>query len=318
MVEEKVIAQALCTHQGEGAFCDLMRVMGFLYLQDPELKQDEAADKELLEKGSYTEENYMYGFTYMPSWLKVFTRPAVQAAVEMARGSPQPRPVLVLGSTIGWQAFYATLIFQLPSIGFELLPSRVTIAKQAQALLPPTAQAMIRFLQEDALLADLSGASIVYLTSLGWDQGLVTRLHEKLAQEMEQDAVVIANSFPNISAMENFTVLDSLCVPVSWSTSQIFHIYRKAQPADTARSGPVPDKCDDTKADARTTLLERAGFVDVAVATLQDTLEWLFQEDTQQALSSCGIGPPSLGGSVPQAVLDAVTRVLKDSTKPEI
>ena len=34
-----VLTLTLSEPQGEGAFCDLMRVMGFLYLQDPELKQ---------------------------------------------------------------------------------------------------------------------------------------------------------------------------------------------------------------------------------------------------------------------------------------
>jgi len=35
----------------------------------------------------------------------------------------------------------------------------------------------------------------VYLTSLGWDRGLVVALHTKLAAEMADTAIVVANSF---------------------------------------------------------------------------------------------------------------------------
>ena len=162
--------------------------------------------------------------------------------------------------------------------------SGLQVAQKVRAMLPDVSRNQISFLQDDALLADLSGASILYLTSLGWDLDLVYHLHDKLAKEMDSDAVIVANSYSEHSIMENFVIEDWLCVPTSWKASQVFYIYRKRRGTESPSPRPAQVRCkEDTS--GRAALISSAGFVDVAVATLQESLAWLLDPQTQEALS---------------------------------
>ena len=83
----------------------------------------------------------MYGSTYLHSWLRIFSEPEVQKAVDLAR--EKNGRMVVLGSTIGWQGFYGAVILGLPVVGYELMGSRVAVANAVKAALDPATQVRI-------------------------------------------------------------------------------------------------------------------------------------------------------------------------------
>ena len=96
MIEEHAIARALCgAHSAASTFCTLFDVMGTLYEEEQEHTDEQ--DNSVIQGGNYSAENYVYGSTYFPSWLKVFSRPAVLAAVKAAKRAHTPQPVVILG-----------------------------------------------------------------------------------------------------------------------------------------------------------------------------------------------------------------------------
>eukprot|EP01052_Picozoa_sp_SAG31_P053441 SAG31_NODE_13703_length_852_cov_1.316069_1_plen_251_part_01 len=82
-----------------------------------------------------------YGSTYFHSWLRVAVEPVVSEALHRAAGATEtatpslPAPVasrglVVLGSSIGWFAFFGHLLYNVPSMGYDLL---CTDVEEAQA-----------------------------------------------------------------------------------------------------------------------------------------------------------------------------------------
>lgn len=307
--EEKALVGAIvAAAKGDGECtvqiraCVLHLMMEELYEREDKLEYQAGSDT--VKKGdiagvmgatNYTEANFMYGTTYFPSWVTLFADSHVQAAAAAAQASSDVRPFVILGSTIGWQAFFGALVFQFQAIlGFEIVPFRQKIAVESTQLLPEGLDNTIEFRLADALQADLSSSSIVYLTSLGWDPHVVLQLHRKLAQEVQRDAVIVANTFGigpqhgGISAhlsdpvWDKFVILSVHCVPVSWMAKQEFYVYRLRQPGDNAQK-VMPDQLRCNRQDSLQRL--KGTYLEVALTTLRESLEWLLQPGVHSALA---------------------------------
>ncbi|GBG92057.1 hypothetical protein CBR_g54312 [Chara braunii] len=162
-------------------------------------------------------ENFAYGSTPYSSWRQLFVHPVVQDSVVDAL--KDDKEYIVWGSSLGWLAFYGNLTYGLRTAGYELLESRVRIAK---ALTNKHKMRGIEFLTLDLLESDLSKAAIVMLTSQCWDDSLHRQAAEKLRRELPVGAMVIDYK-RTLGEIGTFAEPLLEChLPVSWKAHQSF------------------------------------------------------------------------------------------------
>lgn len=155
---------------------------------------------------------FAWGAVWMPSFGKAFSHPACRAALAKAasgRGS-----AVVLGSSLGYEAYWATLSYGVRTVGVELLCS---LAKKAEALREAHGVAAARFECADALQFRLpADAAVVYSDDTAWDTPSLQLLARKLARELKQGAVVVHNSEEGFSQLVQFRLLERVEVQTSW------------------------------------------------------------------------------------------------------
>ena len=94
-----------------------------------------ATVKSVVDETGYSKKNFMYGSTYYPTFLRVmYGSPIVRDAVATMRR--EHRPMVVLGSSIGWIPFYGK-VFYCTSIP-KLLKSYTCAVMHAPFLRPLT------------------------------------------------------------------------------------------------------------------------------------------------------------------------------------
>jgi hypothetical protein len=176
-------------------------------------------------------ETFTYGSTPFASWLRIFEegcqagerhggqtdggellRIAVQRCrYQMAAAGKgdvrRQRRYVVFGSAMGLLPFYGAVGLGLCTVGFEIMPC---LARRATAIArrfhlveddsllrssatehPPH----LHLVEGDMLKANLNDAGVVLLTSQCWDRQLIRRVHDKLAQELPDDALVVGTFY---------------------------------------------------------------------------------------------------------------------------
>lgn len=157
-----------------------------------------------------------YGISWFDAtWAKVVEHPL--AARSHARvptdGSGPPPRVVVLGSALGEHCLFTAVLLGIPCVGYELLCN--ASVERAAALVPSGAPAEFRC--KDALEADLSGATFVWLLDAVWPAELQEKLERKLAAELQEDAVVAIYRRPIWHGDGALQVhQDAVTVDVSW------------------------------------------------------------------------------------------------------
>jgi len=213
--------------------CQLAKVVEELRVHEFASEFDSGQVSQLAEVGAahnLTAKNFLYGSTYFPTFLRLFQ------SASMRPLQSSEAPVVVLGSSTGWVPLYASLTFGIHTHGVELLPSRAALASQIAESLGPKEQSLIRLEEGDATKADITKAGAVYMTSLAWDKSLQAAMHDKLAKELSEDTIVVANSFAEEG---RFTPLQVNVLPVSWLDQQKFVLYRKRKTTDTPGAGDL-------------------------------------------------------------------------------
>ena len=159
----------------------------------------------------------------------------------------------MFGSALGLLAFYGSVGLGLCTVGYEILPylaRRAIGVAQRFGVADSTAhRPRLQLIEGDMLEADLTNAGVVLLTSQCWDRQLIRRVHNKLARELPQDALVVDYT-PALASfqwepeapgdgetpspgcpccfVELTNPLDGpIVTAVSWNASQRMYVYRK-------------------------------------------------------------------------------------------
>eukprot|EP00854_Cymbomonas_tetramitiformis_P011204 gene11204-13242_t len=166
----------------------------------------------------YSHGNFAYGSTPYRSWTTVFQESVVQEEVREAIRTG--KKLQVWGSSIGWIPLYAALTFQgLKTTGYELLPCLHQVAEQV-VMDEAIHNAEFKFC--DMMDAPASEAQIVMLTSQCWDDQLMHRVGDKLANELPMDSIVIdyTNKLKDWVEFGHEPVA-TVTAPVSWNPTQL-------------------------------------------------------------------------------------------------
>jgi len=194
---------------------------------------------------------------------------------------------VVLGSSDGWIPLYAGAALSTPVTGYELMPSRAQQAQRLSAMFDAELSQRIRYVEGDALLADISGAALLYITSCEWDQALVDAVHQKILREAAPGTLIIANDFLEVASPEvraKFKLVAEKSLAVSWSDTELFAMYSVAR-GDEPAGGSTQHTSTCHKA-AHEVLhnVKRSTYtgymqstMDKAVPMLSDMVELLFQ-----------------------------------------
>lgn len=179
------------------------------------------------------------GSTPLTSFLSLFACEPIQTLLE--RESPLSLPYVVLGSSLGWLAFYGACIYRFPTTGIELMPNLVSAADRVARIAGVEG---IRFECADALCCDLSTCMLVVLASQCWDKDLLSALHGKLLSELPEGALVLDYTSPlcknqkkkpcmdeklkiDVQGMRNTLQLScTVTAPVSWNGAQTFWVWK--------------------------------------------------------------------------------------------
>ena len=114
------------------------------------------------------------------------------------------------------------------SIGIEVLPERVSLAKEAVVQLKkniPTAGAKLRIYEASFLNPSFKyrDARVVFISNLCFDNETTQALFKKLANEMPMDSLIFCTKSP-VPLPDAFRLLATERKPMSWTPTSEFNI----------------------------------------------------------------------------------------------
>ena len=131
---------------------------------------------------------FAWGGVWYHTFAAAFTHHDCRAALQAA--SRNGGSTVVLGSSIGFEAYFAALTFGLPTVGVELLCGLVDLSnklRDAHAI-PPQ---LNRFECANALTFSLpQGTALVYVDDTAWDAPTIDELGRRLVQHLPAGVVV--------------------------------------------------------------------------------------------------------------------------------
>jgi tetratricopeptide (TPR) repeat protein len=175
------------------------------------------------EDGSrFTVGAFAWGGVWYHTLAATFTHPQARLAL-----SKPGATAVVLGSSIGFEAYFAALTFAIPTVGVELLCSLTRISTDVgRAHAVPASLA--RFECADALSFRLPhSAAFVYVDDTAWDAPTIRQLAAKLGRELPSGAIVVHNSqvgYEDTSA-ERFLKLQDYEVGTSWNPRHKVYVH---------------------------------------------------------------------------------------------
>lgn len=136
-----------------------------------------------------------------------------------------------LGSGRGRAVLYMSLtgLFEA-SVGIEVLPERVALAKQALLKLRsaiPSAGAKVKLYEASFLHPSFKykDAKLVFLSNMCFDKQTQDAIFQKLSAEMPKGSLVFCSRLPD-SALPAFQTVGVERVPMTWTPTSEIHILR--------------------------------------------------------------------------------------------
>jgi hypothetical protein len=156
----------------------------------------------------YTLSAFAWGGVWLPSLAATFTHPETRAALLGAGAT-----AVVLGASIGFEAYYTSLALGVPTVGVELLCSLTTIADDVRAA-HRVHERHMRFECADALTVNLPrSAALVYVDDTAWDEPTIRQLAAKLARTLRKGSVVVHNALAGYADSTAYRLLQSCASP---------------------------------------------------------------------------------------------------------
>ena len=166
---------------------------------------------------AFTLSAFAWGGVWYQTLASAFTHPECRAALQ------DKKPTVVLGSSIGFEAYFTGLTYGVPTVGVELLCSLTELSEEVRsAHRVPTELA--RFECADALRFKLpKGTGLVYVDDTAWDEPTIVQIAERLSQELPRGAIVVHNQGGYDSP--KYRHLASYEVGTSWNAGHSVHAH---------------------------------------------------------------------------------------------
>jgi len=219
-IAEGLLAGALWESQRTGWSAALRRHVQLrsllTHLKASEYEDEYGAAKEssaqAIKAGNYSDQSLGYGSTYFASVLGLLNYDPVRQRL----ASPA-RNVVVLGSNLGWQCFFAALMYGVEVDGYEIVPHRHAASLAYQKMFQIDG---VRLHLEDATKSDLDWdkVGVVYMTDLLWSAPLREMVLTKVATAALGGTFLVSNrkTEPKWGWESHQAV--TITVPVSWSS----------------------------------------------------------------------------------------------------
>merc|ERR1712086_37347 len=229
LIDRAILSGMLAVVRVKGSDADLLRsVLADLWSEEVKREHVEYSERKTaiasaMDSSGYSRQNFGYGRTYFYSFITlVETTPVLKAALEQ----PDSR-MLVLGSSLGWQCFYAGLAYNTKTIGYELLEPRVSAATALAAKYNIPSD-RVQFIAGDALTVPaetIKEATVILLTDLLWDDRLLSAVLNRIADDGTGGVVLVSNRGEG----EKLGLLQKaeVEVKVSWKKNQRFFVQEK-------------------------------------------------------------------------------------------
>ncbi len=183
--------------------------------------------------GAMTAAAFAWGGVWYDSFAAVFTHREVRAAIAEAL-QQRSGSAAVLGSNLGFEAYFIALGFGLKTDGVEILCDLNRVAenvRRARAI----PDKLARFHCGDALKwTPARGLRLLYIDDTAWDPPSLEQLAAKLARELPDGTIVIHNSLTGFSEQPRFRLLQVVEVATSWSGAHRVLVHT-TQPAPDQR-----------------------------------------------------------------------------------
>ena len=169
---------------------------------------------------------FAWGGVWLDSLASAFAHDETTALLR--RGLLGDGSALVLGASLGFEAYLLALGFGMRTIGVELLCPLVATAEAVRGAhaIPPD---LVRFECADALSWALpTDVTVVYVDDTSWDQPTVSALAEKLAAELPRGAVVVHNHAVGYDEGATWRPLHVVEVRTSWNPAHLVHVHALA------------------------------------------------------------------------------------------
>lgn len=167
---------------------------------------------------------FAWGGVWAEALFRAFAARPVRAALREAQRSGGG--AVVLGSSIGFEAFFIGLTFGVPTTGVELLPGLVDLSRRCRAALDIQ---NVAFVNGDAVEWPVpADTKVVYVDDTAWDSETVEAVAKKLAHELRPGAVVLHNVIGPYEAMPE-AYGEGVAVPVvtSWDPAHHIVVHRR-------------------------------------------------------------------------------------------
>ena len=154
---------------------------------------------------------FAWGGVWYQTLAAAFTHP--MARVALGEGGR----AVVLGSSIGFEAYFLALAYGVPTVGVELLCGLAQLSEEVRSA-HGVPSALARFECADALDYRLPrGTTLVYVDDTAWDEPTIKQLAARLARQLPSGSVVVHNSEAGYDVPGAYTRLQAYEIGTSWN-----------------------------------------------------------------------------------------------------
>lgn len=173
---------------------------------------------------------FAWGGVWYQTLSTVFTHPTTRAALQHGGSA------VVLGSSIGFEAYFAALTYGIPTVGVEVLCSLTRLSDEIRVA-HGVPNELTRFECADALTFRLPrNTMLVYVDDTAWDAPTIRQLAAKLSRELPPGAVVVHNTEEAYKQKEaggsagggRLRYVQSYEIGTSWNANHPVHVHSVA------------------------------------------------------------------------------------------
>jgi len=136
---------------------------------------------------------------------------------------------VVMGSNIGWNCFFATLAYEIPSVGYESIPMLVSVARNMylREICGRARSYPINFIQMDPSMASFKKVKVVMLDALGWTRKARSRMYFRLVSLLDLGAIVI----DSVGALGDgfFGKFFTVKLSLKWNAQESVFVFEKTR-----------------------------------------------------------------------------------------
>jgi len=166
---------------------------------------------------------FAWGGVWAGSLLRAFAlEPVRKALLQAQRAGGQ---AVVLGSSIGFEAFFIALTYGVPTVGVELLEGLVDLSRRARQALGIRNAAFVH--ANAAEWPVPSATRVVYVDDAAWDAQTARQVAGKLAEELRSGAVVLHSAQGVYDDLGAFEHVGDVIVETSWDPRHTISVQRR-------------------------------------------------------------------------------------------